>query len=356
MSRQLIACCLTLWLSCCLPCAAQQDPKPEVRSNPNRPASADLLPENTVVYLQMNSVKNFVKQMSESSAGEIIANEKMAKLINGMYGEVKNQYEKVRDDVGVSLDDLAKLLTGEFCFAVTAFKDRAPGVVLLFDYDPESETLPTLLASGRKFAEKDGATFESTDDADVKIETVHGPDQEFFFFLNAGTFVGATDLELVKEMLVRWRGKDVEKIRPLSQNRKFITIMNRCRGTKDAPPELRGYVVRLNKVGLRSGRRSGKGNVEQCADETVWGVLYSIPDDELPALDVRSQPLCGQHGRRIARRERVEQRPLVFDHQQQQPAVCRNVADVIGAVSAPHEPGPPGGNLPRRPAPLIVGH
>jgi cation transport regulator ChaC len=53
------------------------------------------------------------------------------------------------------------------------------------------------------------------------------------------------------------------------------------------PAELRGYVLRLNKVGRRAGRRSGKGNVEQCPGETVWGVLYSIPDDELAALDKR---------------------------------------------------------------------
>lgn len=51
------------------------------------------------------------------------------------------------------------------------------------------------------------------------------------------------------------------------------------------PAELRGYVLRLNKVGRRAGRRSGKGNVEECAGETVWGVLYSIPERELPALD-----------------------------------------------------------------------
>ncbi len=242
MFRQSLACWLYLCFSFCLPCVAQQEPKPEVRSNPNRPASADLLPENTVVYLQMHSVANFSKQMNESAGGKLLANEKIAKLVSGLYGEVKNQYEKVRDDVGVSLDELTTLLTGEFCFAVAAFKDRAPGVVLMFDYDPESETLPTLLASGRKFAEKDGATFASTDEADVKIETVHGNDQDFFFFLNSGTFVGASDLELVKEMLARWRGEVVEKIRPLSQNRKFITIMNRCRGTKDAPPEMRAYI------------------------------------------------------------------------------------------------------------------
>ena len=44
-------------------------------------------------------------------------------------------------------------------------------------------------------------------------------------------------------------------------------------------------LLRLNKVGRKAGRRSGKGNVEECPGETVWGVLYAIPDDELAALD-----------------------------------------------------------------------
>jgi hypothetical protein len=219
-----------------------QEPKPEVRSNPNRPASAELLPEGTVVYLQIHNVREFVARMNESAVAKAMANEKLAVLVDKLWGEVKNQYEKVRDDVGVSLDELTQLLTGELCFAVVSFKDRMPGVVLMFDYDPESETLSKLLATGRRLAENDGATFETTPEGDVEIETVHGDGQDIFFFDSSGTFVASSDLELTKEMLARWRGEDVDKVRPLSQNRKFITIMNRCRGTKDAPPELRGYV------------------------------------------------------------------------------------------------------------------
>ena len=245
MLRQKFAGCLALLLVVLTATAyGQQEPKPEVRSNPNRPASADLLPEGTVVYLQIHSVKDFVSRMDDSSMGKVMTNEKVAKLFEKLYGEVKNQYEKVRDDVGVSLDELTKLMTGEFCFAVAAFKDRAPGVVLMFDYDPQAETLSKLLASGRKFAESDGATFETTQEGDVEVQVLRGSGDgvNIYYFLNAGTFVGSSDQELVKEMLARWRGEEIKKVRPLSQNRKFITIMNRCRGTKDAPPEMRAYI------------------------------------------------------------------------------------------------------------------
>jgi gamma-glutamylcyclotransferase len=56
------------------------------------------------------------------------------------------------------------------------------------------------------------------------------------------------------------------------------------------PAELHGYGLRLNKVGRRNGRQSGKGNVEQCPGETVWGVLYTIPDHELKVLDEGEGP------------------------------------------------------------------
>lgn len=48
--------------------------------------------------------------------------------------------------------------------------------------------------------------------------------------------------------------------------------------------ELRGYALCFNK---HSGKdKSGKGNVEERPGETTWGVLFMIPDRELPILDV----------------------------------------------------------------------
>ena len=44
-------------------------------------------------------------------------------------------------------------------------------------------------------------------------------------------------------------GREVEKARPLSANRKYVTIMKRCEGTNDLDPEFRFFVdpMRLAK-------------------------------------------------------------------------------------------------------------
>jgi hypothetical protein len=46
--------------------------------------------------------------------------------------------------------------------------------------------------------------------------------------------------------------------------------------------QLQGYSLRFNK---RSSDGSGKANVEPRDGDVVWGVLYAIPDRELPVLD-----------------------------------------------------------------------
>jgi gamma-glutamylcyclotransferase (GGCT)/AIG2-like uncharacterized protein YtfP len=45
---------------------------------------------------------------------------------------------------------------------------------------------------------------------------------------------------------------------------------------------LKGYRLLFNK---RSVDGSGKANVEACEGAGVWGVLYSIPDEDLATLD-----------------------------------------------------------------------
>ena len=64
---------------------------------------------------------------------------------------------------------------------------------------------------------------------EVVFETVGSGDERFTFFKKDGLLVGCSDRTELDNLLIRWAGGEVEKIRPLSKNRKFITIMNRCR-------------------------------------------------------------------------------------------------------------------------------
>src|ERR1035437_1226762 len=61
---------------------------------------------------------------------------------------------------------------------------------------------------------------------------------------------------------------------------RFLDYMVHPEGPGEAA-ELQEYSLRFNK---RSDDGSGKGNIEREDGGTVWGVLYRIPDADLPVL------------------------------------------------------------------------
>ncbi|MFN6208679.1 MAG: DUF3352 domain-containing protein [Planctomycetota bacterium] len=209
-----------------------------------RPAAEELFPETTVLFLQIQNVRELAEDFMSTNMGNLMKQEKIAPLAEELWGQAKEAYAEVQDEVGVSLEDMQSLPTGEIRFAAIAPLRADIQFAMLMDIDPESDTFKNMERVGRERGELEGATFEDEETADVKFTTVARPDGEgqFVYFIKDGTFVITTDKALSQQIVDRWVGREVEKIRPLKDNRKFVTIMNRCRGTKEVPPEARMYM------------------------------------------------------------------------------------------------------------------
>lgn len=211
-----------------------------------RPPSDELLPETTVAYIQIHNVREFVEKMQETNMGQMIADDRIAPLIGDVGKTVEDAYSEVEDKVGLSLDELKSLPAGEICFAVIAPKRKTPAFVLIIDMDEESETVEKALQRGRDFAAENEVEFEEEEGEEVTYEKFSVDGNQFMFFQKGGTFVIGTDKDELDGIVERWAGRDVEKIKPLKENRKFITIMNRCKGSKDLPADMRFFVDPIN--------------------------------------------------------------------------------------------------------------
>ncbi len=213
-----------------------------------RPPTEDLLPETTVLYVQARDLPQLFKDMEDSNFGRMLADEKVAPLFEELMAQAKEGWNELseNEDIGIALEDLTSLPHGEICFAAIAPRRKDTQFAFFMDIDEESEVADRLIDRGRELAERDGATVEDETgavDTDVEFTTVTGPDGvTLTMFRKDGTVVVTSARELSEEILDRWMGRPVEKIRPLKENRKFTTIMNRCRGTKDVPPEMRYYM------------------------------------------------------------------------------------------------------------------
>ncbi|MCH2178481.1 MAG: hypothetical protein MK106_06720 [Mariniblastus sp.] len=214
-----------------------------------RPKTEDLLPETTVLYVQIENVRDMLEKITDSNFGRMLEDEQVSPLISEFYQQGLDAYSNVEDAVGLSLEEIRSLPSGELCFALVAPKRQEPAPVVLIDMDPENEAVTKAYERFREFAEEqgvregfEGAVVEEEETEEIIFERVNGQDGPLFMFRKNGTLVASANEQVLKDIWERWNDRPVEKIRSLSENRKFVTIMNRCRGTKEAPPEVRAFV------------------------------------------------------------------------------------------------------------------
>lgn len=210
-----------------------------------RPSTEQLLPETSVLYVQVRDFPELMEDMDDTGMGRLLQDEKIAPLVEELWAQAREGFNEMSkaEELGFDFDDLTKVAHGEICFAIIAPRRADAQFAFFIDINEEEGAADRLLESGRAIGEREGAEFVEEEGEDAKFTTVNSPDGiQFTMFRKDGTVVVTTNRDLSQQILDRWNGREVEKIRPLTENRKFTTIMNRCRGSKQELPELRFFV------------------------------------------------------------------------------------------------------------------
>lgn len=227
-------CLIFPWVLCC---------SGNYVSGQDRPPTEQLLPETTVFLLQIDNWKDFYLKAQQLPFGQMLNDQSVAPLIDNLWEEAEDAFQAdAGQELGVSLSELSELPNGEITIAVVAPRRKDPEFILIFETDPESDTLERLVDYGYRATEDQGETTDVEDNDDFELEKINFDGRPFTFFRRDGLLVGSTSKQELDDLIDRWMGREVEKVRPLARNRKFITIMNRCRGSRDLPAEVRFFV------------------------------------------------------------------------------------------------------------------
>jgi hypothetical protein len=244
-----------------------------------RPGAAKLLPESTLALVRVADSKELVKRFNETAMGRIGQDDQVRPLIGQLYGSVSQAFGQIEDEVGLPLDKILTLPQGEMYFAVTAPAAGPPALLVMIEAGDQMPSLNKLIAKGEDLAAREGREKTTEVLGEVKLSTIKfgdGSREQVIYFDKDGVFVVATDLDLVKFVLKSWNGQLKADDKTLSDDRKFTTVMNRCLGAKDDPPQLAWYVdpIRLAKVASR-------GNT---GAQTAIALLPAIGLDGLQAI------------------------------------------------------------------------
>lgn len=224
----------------------------------DHPAAEKLLPEKTVVFVKIDDMKEFVSSFSETSFMMMLKDEKVAPVVESLYGSAEEAYASVEETLGVSLNELQTLLKGEVCFAMIAEKGEPLSVVVFADYKGNEETANKLLDFGEGKAAEDGAEIETEDVGETTIRMINGggDDEQVNYFQKKDSICISNNVDLTKLMLARWMLEEGEELstefaeemaemlekRTFDKNRKFLNVMKQCEGDEEYPPQARVFV------------------------------------------------------------------------------------------------------------------
>ncbi len=221
-----------------------------------RPSAPRLLPKETLVFARIPDLPTLIEKFNETSTGRIARDEKIKPLLTHLYGSAVTAFEQLQEQVGVSLSDALDIPKGEICFAIVDPKDNGPpAAVIMLDVGDDNETVKTLTEKAETALAGSGAkrTTETVGDTELVIYEDIGEDNSgAIYFVRDGTIVVCTSRTVTDGILEAWDGTNKAR-KSLLSNRKFVTIMRRCSGTKEERPHFTFYAdpIELATVALR---------------------------------------------------------------------------------------------------------
>lgn len=227
-----------------------------------------LFPEKTLVYLRIDDVRQLKEDLGRSTLGKLGNDNQLKPILSEFYGSLVNNTAQLQDAIGLNLDELLSIPTGELAIALLP-PDRGgdsnrraknddgeevrgptggPAVAIVLDAGEEITSVQVILARMHDAA-KNMVHEEKTVDR-LTLHRYQNPDrrrQQFAYLIDGGVIIGCSDADYLEHLAERWLGITAES-GSLADNRKFTALLSRCVGTAGERPQVSFYVDPLEMV------------------------------------------------------------------------------------------------------------
>jgi len=203
--------------------------------------SDQILPGETFLYMSMPSVQKMKTAFSSSPMGQMFSDPEMdgikEEFQNAFGAQLNEGFAQVQDAIGLSVEELLEIPTGEVAFAVCGAGARANkmGAVIILDYGEHESAIRQLLEQAKGAlvnlpdlepadAEYDGTELTMFDiTAPVADQTPLA--KEFGWFLKDERLVISNSRAVLEMIIDNWAGDSDDT---LLQNPTYAYIMEKC--------------------------------------------------------------------------------------------------------------------------------
>jgi len=215
-----------------------------------RPTAPQLFPYNTVVYLRIDDFPELKTDFARTSLGAIRADATVAPLVDRLYSELLDAFPQIQEELGVTLEDLLKLPTGEVAFSLAVTDTARPMFAFIADVGDNTDTADKLIerAEFEHISNAGDLVQETIGETEVTIFRNPGADDDLYIFIKEETIVMCSSELMVTHLISAWEGTAEETDRNLSDNRKFTDIMRNSVGADDYQPQISFFADPLTLI------------------------------------------------------------------------------------------------------------
>lgn len=272
-----------------------------------RPPVSRTLPEDTLLYIRLPDPQQSLADMKQSGTGRMMADERMRPIVDKLYGVLGEMYAQVEEQIGMSMEELEKVPTGEIAIAVSDLGEGEPGVAGFLDVrenpqigDRVVETIERLMVNAGA-----GRSVETLGDEDELVtmstlqvlgdpsdENPQPPtsSQSLSWFRKDEMIVVTNRPEMAKVIYAFWTGQPKDKegkpFRRLSDSGKFVTTYGKLQGLDGGDADLIVYADPIKWV-----RVSMRGNFASMA---LMGFFPTLGLDGIQAVGASVDFLGGE--------------------------------------------------------------
>lgn len=201
-------------------------------------AAEKLLPPETLVFLSVADVPALCEAMNETAYGGLLAEPKLQPFLTDVRAKLNELSVKLKEEVGVTLDDLQNLPQGEITFALIEKPARKLSAVLMLDAGDQTETLDKLVEKMDAALIDKGCDHSTQEIGEIEVHVYKlpggddNPIKTLAYFTEEGYIVFGTEVAALKAVIDRWNGDSEES---LASNDVYSYIMKKCANGEDEP-------------------------------------------------------------------------------------------------------------------------
>jgi hypothetical protein len=218
---------------------------PQVQAQPSgvpRPTAPKLFSDKTLAYVRIDDTRELKAKLAETSTGRLAADPQVSPILKEFYGALNQGIEGLQKEFGLDMNEMLGIPNGEFAIAIVPGETN-PFPVALIEAGDEMPTLELIVDRAEERIQSRGGQNDEKKIGSLTVTQWRDPnrrDRQFGYFIDAGVLVFSMNADHIESLAKVWTNNGIDHV-PLSENRRFTSILSQCVGTEGERPQVSFY-------------------------------------------------------------------------------------------------------------------